>query len=154
MPTTITITGTRMTAHRRPGEYDAMFAEYLAPFALEETHFYIGGASGIDSMTLLWLAVETRSKIIVAVPGTAADQPSDAREAIASAQESGRLAELVELRHADHPSADAYHHRNRWMVDRSQFVIAFPRGDDKTSGTWYTVNYAAEQGKPRLIVPV
>ncbi len=40
------------------------------------------------------------------------------------------------------------------MVDRGQLVIAFPRGEDQTSGTWYTVNYAAEQGKPRLIVPV
>lgn len=64
------------------------------------------------------------------------------------------LGEIVELRQVGHPSAEAYHYRNRWMVDRGQLVIAFPRGEDQTSGTWYTVNYAAEQGKPRLIVPV
>ena len=40
------------------------------------------------------------------------------------------------------------------MVDRSGFVIGFPKGTDPHSGTWYTVNYAAAQGKPRLVVPV
>jgi hypothetical protein len=40
------------------------------------------------------------------------------------------------------------------MVDRSEFVIAFPHGSDRTRGTWYTAGYAEEHGKPRLIVPV
>jgi predicted Rossmann fold nucleotide-binding protein DprA/Smf involved in DNA uptake len=154
MPTAITITGSRATGHRPLREYDAVFAEYLAPFAQEETHFYLGGANGIDSLALLWLATRTRSKISVAVPGTTAGQPPDACQAIATIQKSGRLSELVALRHASHPSTEAYHHRNRWMVDRSEFVIAFPHGEDEASGTWYTANYAAEQGKPRLIVPV
>lgn len=154
MPAAITITGTRATGHRPLGEYDAVFAEYLAPFAHEVTHFYIGGASGIDSLSLLWLVTEARSKITVAVPGTVADQPSEARQAIATAQGKGRLSELIELRHSGHPSAEAYYYRNRWMVDRSQFVIAFPRDLDQTRGTWYTANYAAERGKPRLIVPI
>ncbi|GAB3959612.1 hypothetical protein GCM10029978_007020 [Actinoallomurus acanthiterrae] len=154
MPVAITITGTRTTGHRPLGEYKAVFAEYLAPFADPAAHFYIGGAVGIDSLALLWLVTEARSKITVAVPGTAADQPPEARQAIATALAKGRLGELIELRHSDHPSAEAYHHRNRWMVDRSQFVIAFPHGVDQTRGTWYTANYAAEQGKPRLIVPV
>jgi predicted Rossmann fold nucleotide-binding protein DprA/Smf involved in DNA uptake len=154
MPVAITITGTRSTGHRPLGEYDAVFAEYLAPFAGQATHFYIGGAIGIDFLALLWLVTEAKSKITVAVPGTAADQPTGAGQAIAIAQGEGRLSELIELRHSEHPSADAYHHRNRWMVDRSQFVIAFPHGVDQTRGTWYTANYAAEQGKPRLIVPI
>ncbi|MCO5968524.1 LOG family protein [Actinoallomurus soli] len=154
MPTAITITGTRATEDRPHGEYDAIFAEYLAPFADEAKHFYIGGAIGIDSLALLWLTTETRSRITVAVPGTAVDQPSEARQAIATAQDKGRLSELIELRHSGHPSAEAYHYRNRWMVDRSEFVIAFPRGVDRTRGTWYTADYAAGQGKPRLIVPV
>ncbi|MCO5996041.1 DNA-protecting protein DprA [Actinoallomurus rhizosphaericola] len=154
MPTAITITGTRATEDRPHGEYDAIFAEYLAPFADEATHFYIGGAIGIDSLTLLWLTTRTRSRITVAVPDTAVDQPSEARQAIATAQDKGRLSELIELRHSGHPSAEAYHYRNRWMVDRSEFVIAFPRGADRTRGTWYTADYAAGQGKPRLIVPI
>ncbi len=87
MPATITITGTRATGHRPPDEYDAVFSEYLAPFARETTHFYVGGASGVDSLALLWLATETRSTISVAVPGTVADQPSDARQAIARSDE-------------------------------------------------------------------
>jgi hypothetical protein len=40
------------------------------------------------------------------------------------------------------------------MVDRSDLVIGFTRGAEPTSGTWYTVNYGAEQGKPRLVVPI
>ncbi|GEC08540.1 hypothetical protein SSP24_61950 [Streptomyces spinoverrucosus] len=48
----------------------------------------------------------------------------------------------------------AYHAPNRWMVDRSSMTIGFPRGDDPSSGTWQTLNYTADQGKPRLIVPV
>lgn len=40
------------------------------------------------------------------------------------------------------------------MVDRSEFVIGFPFGDNPVSGTWYTLNYAAEHGKPRLVVPL
>jgi predicted Rossmann fold nucleotide-binding protein DprA/Smf involved in DNA uptake len=154
VPRAITITGTRATGHRPPEEYGAMFADYLAPFAHEATHFYLGGASGIDSLALLWLTAETNSEISVVVPGTVAEQPPDARQAVTTARERGRLGELVELRHEGHPSAEAYHYRNRWMVDRSVFVIAFPRGEDQTHGTWYTANYAAEQSKPRLIVPV
>ncbi|MEV5749565.1 hypothetical protein AB0L00_17250 [Actinoallomurus sp. NPDC052308] len=154
MPAAITITGTRTTEHRPLGEYDAVFAEYLAPFADGATHFYIGGAIGIDSLALLWLATKARSKITVVTPGTLADQPFEARQAIATAQDKGRLSELIELRHPGHPSTEAYHFRNRWMVDRSEFVIAFPRNVDQTRGTWYTANYAAEQRKPHLIVPV
>jgi predicted Rossmann fold nucleotide-binding protein DprA/Smf involved in DNA uptake len=154
MPTAITITGTRSTRHRQVAEYDEIFAEYLAPFADGLAHFCIGGASGIDSLALLWLTQNASSRLTVTVPGTVSAQPEDARQAIATARDKGRLTELVELRQVGHPSAEAYHFRNRWMVDRSEFVIAFPRGDDRTRGTWYTADYAAGQGKPRLIVPI
>jgi predicted Rossmann fold nucleotide-binding protein DprA/Smf involved in DNA uptake len=154
MPTAVTITGTRGTRHRSPEEYHQIFAEYLAPFAGDRTQFYAGGASGIDSLALLWLIRETTSKITVVVPGTVSGQPDDARRAIATARENDGRTDVVELRHDAYPSAEAYHFRNRWMVDRSEFVIAFPHGDDRTRGTWYTADYAAEQGKPRLIVPI
>jgi len=153
MPTAITITGTRATEHRPTADYHEIFAEYLAPFAADRAHFYLGGASGIDTFALLWLTHEATSKITVAVPGTLSGQPADAREAIAACESGGRT-EVVELRHDSHPSAEAYHFRNRWMVDRSEFVIAFPHGDDRRQGTWYTADYAAEQGKPCLIVPI
>jgi predicted Rossmann fold nucleotide-binding protein DprA/Smf involved in DNA uptake len=154
MPTVVTITGTRRTQHRSPEEYQKIFAEYLGRFADDRTLFYMGGASGIDSLALLWLIRQTASKVMVVVPGTVSGQPDDARHAIAAARESDGRTDVVELRHDAHPSTEAYHYRNRWMVDRSEFVIAFPHGDDRTQGTWYTADYAAEQGKPRLIVPI
>lgn len=154
MPETITITGSRATLHRDSAEYHEMFAEYLAPFAREGTLFYIGGAIGIDTETLLWLADTAPSSIIVVVPDTAENQPAAARRAIASTRLRGRLTELIELHDDRHPSIASYRFRNRWMVDHSEFVIAFPRGQDLTRGPWYTTNYAAEQGKPRLIVPI
>ncbi|WP_206185121.1 DNA-processing protein DprA [Thermoactinospora rubra] len=150
----ITITGTRSTDHRPLGEYRLLFAQYLAPFALPGIRFYLGGARGIDSLALLWLASETQASLTVVVPGTLEGQPADARHAVALVRDQSRLAELVELAHPMHPSTEGYHHRNRWMVDRSDFVIGFPRGEDTASGTWYTLDYAATQNKPRLILPV
>lgn len=140
--------------HRETEEYAVIFSAYLGPFADEEAHFYIGGAVGIDSLSLLWLADRSTARLTVAVPGAITGQPMEAQEAIATVRERGRLHEAIELHHSRHPSTEAYHHRNRWMVDRSDFVIAFPHGDDQRSGTWYTANYAARQGKPRLIVPI
>ncbi|GAA1769770.1 hypothetical protein [Nonomuraea bangladeshensis] len=152
MPLVATITGTRATEHRDLTWYGETFAAYLAPFAMEDAHFYIGGARGIDSLALLWLAGSTRSRITVVVPRTVQDQPAEARQAIAQCRD--RIAEIVELRAAE-LGTPAYHARNRWMVDRGHMVIGFPReGGDLTSGTWQTLNYGASQGKPRLIVPV
>jgi hypothetical protein len=155
MPTAITITGTRETQHRPTADYEEIFADFLGPFAVQRARFYVGGAIGIDALSLLWLSRKTPSMITVAVPGTVSGQPDDARRAIASAisEDPGRI-EVIELGHAAHPSAEAYHFRNRWMVDRSEFVIAFPHDDDHSRGTWYTADYAAGQGKPRLIIPI
>ncbi|PZG40869.1 hypothetical protein C1I98_22530 [Spongiactinospora gelatinilytica] len=152
MPGAITITGARATDHRRSDEYWAIFNAYPAPFARADVAIYLGGASAIDALALLWLSSEAQASLIVATSGTLADQPSDARRAVASARKHDRLSELVELRHPRHPSTKSYHARNRWMVDRSDLVIGFPKG--ASSGTWYTLNYAAEQGKPRLIHPI
>jgi predicted Rossmann fold nucleotide-binding protein DprA/Smf involved in DNA uptake len=153
VPSGITITGTRATEHRSLGDYGTLFADYLAPFARLGTQFLLGGALGIDSLALLWLASETEASLTVVVPGTLPGQPADAQHAVAAVREQGRLAKLVELDHPDHPSIEGYHARNRWMVDRSDFVIGFPRRGDMGSGTWHTLEYAAGQGKPRLIVP-
>lgn len=154
VPSAITITGTRSTEHRAKADYECIFAEYLGPFARRGVAFYLGGARGIDSLALLWLAVETGADLHVVVPGTLAEQPADAREAVRMSRERGRLAELVELKSPVHPSVESYHRRNRWMVDRSDFVIGFPRVADKSSGTWYTLEYAALKDKARLILPI
>jgi len=152
----ITISGTRSTGHRTDADYHGLFRRYLAPFATPDAEFFIGGASGIDTLALLWLHTHSESRLTVAVPCTVDQQPPEAQAAIDAVRRAGRLARLVELRQAETPSAEAYHARNRWMVDRSDFVAAFPLGDDGTggSGTWQTVNYASDRGLPRLIVPV
>lgn len=152
MPLTMTITGTRSTGHRELAWYAELFSRYLGPFASEEARFHIGGATGIDSMALLWLAGNAKSSITVVVPGTVDQQPADARQAITRCAD--RIAEIVELQAAK-LHTPTYHARNRWMVDRSEFVIGFPlAGPQGASGAWQTINYAAEQEKPRLVVPV
>ncbi|WP_016905225.1 MULTISPECIES: hypothetical protein [Streptomyces] len=148
----LTVTGTRRTGHRKPTWYTDLFAKYLGPFARSGAHFYIGGAKGIDSLTLLWLAEKSEGRITIVAPGTIAEQPAEARQAIAGC--CGRIDGVVEL--GAHPlRTPAFHARNRWMVDRSDMVVGFPlEGPEGNSGTWQTLNYCAYQSKPRLIVPV
>jgi hypothetical protein len=59
----------------------------------------------------------------------------------------------LDLLGIDRPTV-AYHVRNRWMVDRSDLTLGFLRGDDPSSATWYTLDYTAALGKPRLVVPI
>ncbi|MFF3190573.1 hypothetical protein [Streptomyces misionensis] len=152
MPLAVAITGTRQTGHRELGWYVDLFGRYLAPWATPDTRWYVGGARGIDSLSLLWLAGNSRSRITVVVPGTVAQQPAEARQAIERCRD--RIEEIVELG-ATELRAPAFHARNRWMVDRAQMVIGFPlAGPEGASGTWQSINYAASQGKSRLIVPV
>jgi hypothetical protein len=152
MPLTITITGTRSTAHREFAWYADLFGTYVGPFAADNAHFYVGGAVGIDTLSLLWLARNAESPITIVTPGTVAQQPAEAREAIDRCRD--RISEIVELGAAELRSP-AYFARNRWMVDHAAMVIGFPLIDvEGTSGTWQTINYAASQGKSRLIVPV
>ena len=147
----VAITGTRDTGHRSPAEYARIFADYIGPFVAASSHFLIGGAKGIDSLSLLWLAGNTTAQITVVVPGTVDQQPGEARQAIVRAR--GRISEVVELAAAE-LRTPAYFARNRWMVDHSDMTIGFPREGAPPTGTWQTLNYAADQGKPRLIVPV
>jgi hypothetical protein len=147
---TVAITGTRSTGRRRLDEYAELFACYLGPFATDAL-FYLGGAKGIDSLGLLWLAGNTDARVVIVVPGTIDQQPAEARQAIARTRD--RITEIVELKAAELRSA-AYHARNRWMVDRSSMTIGFPHSGEPSSGTWQTLNYTSDMGKPRLIVPV
>ncbi|MGW4080649.1 hypothetical protein ACWELB_45505 [Streptomyces asiaticus] len=152
MTRAVAITGTRSTAHRDLASFAELFANYLHPFADADAHFYVGGAKGIDSLSLLWLAGNTEARITVVVPGTVQQQPAEARQAIT--RTGGRIMEVIELR-AEQLCTPAFHARNRWMVDHSDMVIGFPlAGPHGASGTWQTLNYAAQQVKPHLIVPV
>jgi hypothetical protein len=154
MPKAITVSGARVTNRRFAAANDELFAQYLAPFAAEHTQFYVGGAVGIDSLALRWLAEKSQAIVTVVVPATVAEQPDNAQDEILAATRLGRLSEIIELRHPRFPEAEAYHARNRWMVDHSAFLIAFPHGTNSESGTWQTIYYAAASAKPRLIVPL
>lgn len=149
----VTITGSRHIEHRDPAEYAPLFDAYLRPFAGHDSRFYVGGALGIDTLALAWLAENTSAALTVVVPCLLVDQPEQARQAFLAAARRAKRVSLVELG-APKLGSQAYYARNRWMVDRSEFVIGFPRGDDSRSGTWYTIHYGAEQAKPRLIVPI
>ncbi|WHT22551.1 hypothetical protein N8J89_16255 [Crossiella sp. CA-258035] len=149
----VTITGPRAVADLPVAELGRRFEAYLGPFAVPGSHFYLGGATGVDTLALDWLAQHTGAALTVAVPCRLVDQPTDARQVVARWQSRDRLTEVVELRAAT-LGTDAYHARNRWMVDRSSLVVGFPRRNHPASGTWYTLNYAAERGTPHLVVPV
>lgn len=154
MTPAIVISGSRQTGRRSQEEYERLFTEFLAPFAnTDEARVFVGGAKGIDSLALTWLVKRTAAHVVVAAPGTVEQQPDEAKAAITEALSSGRV-EVVELAHPEFPDTAAYHARNRWMVDRAQLLVAFPYGNDPNSGTWYTIRYAADQAKPRLIVPI
>jgi hypothetical protein len=148
-----TITGARSIDRVAATDLADLFADYLGPFADRGMHFYLGGAVGVDTLALDWLASHSGATMTVAVPCRVADQPSSAREVIVKWQRRGRVTRVVELG-ALSLGTVAYHIRNRWMVDRSDFTLGFPQGNDPSSGTWYTLDYTAALGKPRLVVPI
>lgn len=141
----MTITGTRSTGHRELTWYTELFTQFLGPFAGDQAYFHIGGAKGIDSLSLLWLAGNSKAKITIVAPGTVAQQPAEARQAIQRHRE--RIAEIVELG-AEELRTPAYHARNCWMVDRSDMVIGFPlNGPEGMSGTWQTPQLRCSAGE-------
>lgn len=154
MERSVAITGTRSISDAPVGELAELFQAYLGPFSDSTAHFYVGGASGVDTAALRWLAQNSEAALTVVVPCRIVDQPVGSAEVIDGLRGEERLADVVEMG-ATMLGKAAYHARNRWMVDQSGLVIGFPRGDESVGGgTWYTLNYAAEQGKARLVVPL
>lgn len=154
MERSVAITGTRSIGDAPSDEVAAAFEAYLRPFADAGAHFYVGGASGVDTAALQWLASSSEVALTVVVPCRIVDQPAGSAALIERLRGEERLADVVEMGAALLGKA-AYHARNRWMVDHAGLVIGFPRGDESVGGgTWYTLDYAAEQGKARLIVPL
>jgi hypothetical protein len=150
----VAITGTRSIGDAPVDKLAEVFESYLRPFATPTAHFYVGGASGVDTAALQWLATNSEAALTVVVPCRIVDQPAGSFEVIDRLRGEERLADVVEMG-ATLLGKAAYHARNRWMVDHSGLVIGFPRGDESVGGgTWYTLNYAAEQGKARLVVPL
>lgn len=154
MERSVAISGTRSIGDAPVDELAEAFEAYLRPFSGSTTHFYVGGASGVDTAALQWLAKNSEAVLTVVVPCRIVDQPVGSAEVIDRLHGEERLADVVEMG-ATLLGKAAYRARNRWMVDRSGLVIGFPRGEESAGGgTWYTLNYAAEQGKARLVVPL
>lgn len=154
MERSVAITGTRSIGDAPDDELADAFEAYLRPFTDPGAHFYVGGASGVDTAALQWLAKHSEAALSVVVPCRIVDQPVGSTEVIDRLRGEERLADVVEMG-ATLLGKAAYHARNRWMVDHSDLVIGFPRGDESAGGgTWYTLNYAAERGRARLVVPL
>lgn len=154
MERNVAITGTRSVGDAPVGELAEAFEAYLRPFAGPAAHVLVGGAPGVDTAALTWLAEHSEAALTVVVPCRIVDQPPGSVAVIDRLRGEGRLADVVELG-ATIVGKAAYHARDRWMVDHSGLVIGFPRGEESLGGgTWYTLNYAAEQGRARLVVPL
>ncbi|MFW6725263.1 hypothetical protein ACHZ98_35055 [Streptomyces sp. MAR4 CNY-716] len=78
----VTIAWTRTVEHRPHGDYTQRFDAYLLLVVDDERDFYLGGALGIDSLTLTWLTGATAAQFVVGVPGTLVQQPVEARSAV------------------------------------------------------------------------
>ena len=54
------------------------------------------------------------------------------------------------------PEGTTYLHRNEAMLDRSTYLIAFPktREEVKRSGTWHCIRAARSRGLPIVLVPL
>jgi hypothetical protein len=154
---TIAVTGTRQVEGRLDvlGE---LFEHVLTPFAqtgAADRHWLLGGAAGIDTLALRFLAARDSGGLTVAVPVRCADQPADARAAIRQASAAGRLERVVELAHAEGVGPAAFTARNFWLVEHADLVVGFPlSAKNDGSGTWETLGYAAELGKPYLVAPL
>lgn len=147
----IAITGTRQT-ELHLDRLAVHFDDLLARFAGAQTSWLLGGAAGVDTLALRYLADADAGRLIVAVPVRQSDQPADARAAIDEAAAAGRLDRLIELAHPEGIGEPAFTARNRWLVERADLVIGFPLATvDDGSGTWQTLNYAAMLGRPYLV---
>jgi hypothetical protein len=149
----ITVTGPRDPPPDTADRCETMaFERYMAPFVEGGHAFFVGGDAGIDALALRWL-ITHRAPVTIVVPARVENQPGEAGDPIRQAALAS-LVEVVELRHPSFPDPEAHQARNRYMVDRSDLVIGYPLGRDRDTDTWYTLDYAASKGLPRLIVPV
>ena len=125
-----------LTGHR---DYPDRAALYRGLDQIQARQYYFGGARGVDSDALEYIArTQPGSVRTVVVPNRLSDQPASARAII-----NQHATEVIELRNT---GPDRYMIRNRYMVDHSSRTVAFydyrARG-----GTYNTIEYARSQNK-------
>lgn len=134
----VTITGHRI--------YPDRAALYSGLDEMGARQYYFGGARGVDSDALEYLAKTQPGSIrTVVVPNTVSSQPLSAQAVIKK-----YATDVIELRNT---GPDRFMIRNRFMVDHSTRVKAFYdfRGH---GGTYNTIEYAKLSGKQFTIQPL
>ena len=127
---------TAFTGHR---DYGDPAAVYRRLDELNSRAYMFGGARGIDSDALTYLAqTQPKSKRIVVVPNTIEAQPADARLAI-----NQYATEKIELHNT---GKDRYFIRNKYMVINSNRLEAF-YDQRQSGGTFQTINFARSRGE-------
>jgi len=125
-----------ITGHR---DYPDRAALYRGIDNMSARQYYFGGAKGIDSDALEYIArTQPGSVRTVVVPNRLADQPASARVII-----NKHATNVIELRNS---GPDRYMIRNRFMVDNSTRTDAFYDYRGK-GGTFNTIEYARYKGK-------
>jgi len=126
-----------ITGHR---DYPDRGALYSGLDRLHAREYYIGGARGVDTDALNYLADTQPGSIRhVIIPNRLSDQPLSVQ---ADIRENATI-----IRELGNSGSDRYMIRNQYMVDRSQSLSAFT--DGRTSGgTHNTIQYARLKGKP------
>lgn len=148
---------------KSPFPYDRENADYIAfensliaaiTQALSDGFdtFYCGGAMGFDTLAaelLLLLKKNNDFRLVIVKPfaAQAARFPSDWKQRYERVQSAAD--EVICL--SKEYRRGCYDERNRYMVDRSERVIAFY--DGKTGGTKNTVRYAERLGKQVINLP-
>ncbi len=132
-----------ITGHRDYGDPAAM---YRGLDRIGARQFYFGGARGIDTDALIYVA-ETKPQSIrtVVVPNRLADQPVAARAAIRQ-----HATNIIELKNT---GPDRYQFRNQYMVNRADKTVGFYNYTGR-GGTYQTINYARSQGKLLEVNPL
>jgi hypothetical protein len=120
---------------------------------MADAKFKVGGAIGMDHHALGYLIeLGKASNVTIVVPGRLEQQPESVKPRIYGAISEGAL--LVQLQAPDFPSAGAYHDRNRWMLNRSEFGLFYPLMGQHKGGTHELLKEAQRRDMPRTVVPV
>lgn len=132
------------------------------------THFIVGGALGVDTWAaeiLCALKADMPKEVVfeIALPFAGYNRPADTRERLRQEKIYAAADKITVV--CERRSVQAYHARNRYMVDHSGRLIAvFEEDSGIRGGTFQTLRYARmkgievrqigwisiESGKPRI----
>lgn len=111
-------------------------------------HFICGGAVGIDMVAATAVANLKRKfpdiTLTLAIPYHGHDHSWSTEDKEKFSRLLPHTDEIVYI--ADRYISGCMHQRNRYMVDRSRYLICYLRNEAKKGGTYYTRNYAKQQG--------